>query len=147
MFSSHFLYGDMRPRQEKSSFLLLLKCSWFIRFLVYSKVIQLYMCVSHSVMSDSLRHHGLKPASLLYPWNFPGKNTGVGSHFLLQGSFPTQGLIPGLQHWRKILHHLRHQGYALAECVYYCGLPWCLRWWRIFLLPFHICNHDTGSIS
>ena len=24
-------------------------------------------------------------------WNFPGKNTGVGSHFLLQGIFPTQG--------------------------------------------------------
>ena len=27
-----------------------------------------------------------------YPWNFPGKNTGVGCHFLLQGIFPTQGL-------------------------------------------------------
>ena len=25
------------------------------------------------------------------PWNFPGKNTGVGCHFLLQGIFPTQG--------------------------------------------------------
>ena len=27
---------------------------------------------------------------LLYPWDFPGKNTGVGSHFLLQGIFLTQ---------------------------------------------------------
>ena len=27
---------------------------------------------------------------LLYPWDFPGKNTGVGCHFLLKGTFPTQ---------------------------------------------------------
>ena len=30
--------------------------------------------------------------SLLCPWDFPGKNTGVGCHFLLQGIFSTQGL-------------------------------------------------------
>ena len=51
---------------------------------------------SHSVTSDSLWHHGLKPIRLLHPWDFPGKNTGVGCHFLLQGIFPTQGLNPGL---------------------------------------------------
>ena len=44
-------------------------------------------------MSDSLRPHGLyRP---LCPWNSPGKNPGVGSHFLLQGIFPTQGLNLG----------------------------------------------------
>ena len=32
-----------------------------------------------------------KPARLLYSWDFPGKNTGVGFHFLLQGIFLTQG--------------------------------------------------------
>ena len=31
---------------------------------------------------------------LLYPWNFPGKNTGVGCHFHLQGTFLTQGSNP-----------------------------------------------------
>ena len=31
------------------------------------------------------------PARLLCPWNSPGKNTGVGCHFLLQGIFLTQG--------------------------------------------------------
>ena len=50
--------------------------------------------VSPSVMSDSLQPRGLKPARLLGPWNFPGKNTGVGCHFLLQGIFPTQELNP-----------------------------------------------------
>ena len=39
-----------------------------------------------AVISDSLRSHGLQPTRLLCPWDSPGKNTGVGCHFLLQGS-------------------------------------------------------------
>ena len=41
------------------------------------------------------------------PWDFPGKNTGVGFHFLLQGIFPTQGSIPHLVSYigRQILYH------------------------------------------
>ena len=46
---------------------------------------------------------------LLCPWNSPGKNTGVGSHSLLQGIFPTQRQNPGLLHQRQILYHLSHQ--------------------------------------
>ena len=34
---------------------------------------------SCSVRSDSSRPHGLRPTRLLYPWDFPGKSTGVGS--------------------------------------------------------------------
>ena len=59
---------------------------------------------AHSVASNSLRRsHGLKPARLLYPWNFPGKNTGVGYSFLLQGIFPTQAsdsCLLCLMHWQ-----------------------------------------------
>ena len=55
---------------------------------------------SRSVVSDSLRPRGLQPARLLHPWDFPGKSTGVGGHFLLQGIFPMQGLNPGLPHCR-----------------------------------------------
>ena len=43
-------------------------------------------------------------------WNFPGKNTGVDSHFLLQKIFLIQGLNPGLLHCRQVLYHLSHQG-------------------------------------
>ena len=39
---------------------------------------------SRSVMSDSSRPHGLQPTSLLHPWDFPGKSTGVGCYCLLQ---------------------------------------------------------------
>ena len=49
-----------------------------------------------AVMSDSLRPHGLQPARFLCQWDSPGKNTGVGCHFLLQGIFPTQGSNLGL---------------------------------------------------
>ena len=33
------------------------------------------------------------------PWDFPGKDTGVGCHSLLQGIFPTQGSNLALLHW------------------------------------------------
>ena len=60
---------------------------------------------SHSVVSDSLRPHGLYS-----PWKSPGQNTGMSSLSLLQGIFPTQGLNPGLPHRRQILYQLSHKG-------------------------------------
>ena len=36
-------------------------------------------------MSDSVQPHGRQPTRLLCPWDSPGKNTGVGCHFLFQG--------------------------------------------------------------
>ena len=60
---------------------------------------------SPSVLSDSLRTHGLYS-----PWNSPGQNTRVGSLFLLQGIFPTQGLNPGLPQSRQIFYQLSHKG-------------------------------------
>ena len=45
--------------------------------------------ISRLVVSDPLWPHGLWPTRFLCPWNFPGKNIGVGSHSLLQGIFPT----------------------------------------------------------
>ena len=35
-------------------------------------------------MSDSVRSHRLQPTRLSHPWDSPGKNAGVGCHFLLQ---------------------------------------------------------------
>ena len=42
---------------------------------------------SHSVVSDSLRPHGLQPSRLLHPWDFPGKSTGVGCPWGLGEAF------------------------------------------------------------
>ena len=46
---------------------------------------------------------------------FSGQNPGVGSLSLLQGTFPTQGLNPGLPHCRGILYQLSHQGSQRLE--------------------------------
>ena len=64
-------------------------------------------------MPNSLRPHGLQPTRVLCPWDFPGKDTGVGCHFLLQGIFPTQGLNLGLSHCRQILYQLSYKGSRL----------------------------------
>ena len=52
--------------------------------------------LSRSVVSDSLWPHGQSSTRRSCPWDFPGKNTGTGYHFLLQVIFPTQGFNPGL---------------------------------------------------
>ena len=54
----------------------------------------------------ALWSHGLQPTRLICPLDFLGKDTGVGSHFLLQGIFPTQRSNPGLLHCRQILYWL-----------------------------------------
>ena len=62
-------------------------------------------------------HGGLQSMGSLasQPMVLPGKNTGVGSHSLLQGIFPTQGSDPGLLHCRRILSHLSHRGMLERE--------------------------------
>ena len=66
--------------------------------------------LSPSVESNYVGPRGLQPARLLCPWDSPGKNTGVGCHFLLYGIFWTQGSNSGLLHRKQILYHLSHQG-------------------------------------
>ena len=41
-------------------------------------------CLAASVMSDSVQPHRRQPTRLPHPWDSPGKNTGMGCHFLLQ---------------------------------------------------------------
>ena len=83
MAISHRYFGIVQPFPKDSLSLL---------------VIQLQP--SCSVMSDCLPPHKVQPARLLCPWDFPGKNIGVGCHFLYQGIFSTQGSNPSLLHWQ-----------------------------------------------
>ena len=55
-------------------------------------------------------------SSLLSPWNFSGKNTGMGCHFLLQGIFLTQGSNPCLLNWQADSLSLSNQEAQLALC-------------------------------
>ena len=57
------------------------------------------LCQEDSLEKEMATH------SNILSWDFPGKNTGVGCHFLLQGIFPTQGLNLSLLLGRRILYH------------------------------------------
>ena len=76
-----------------------LDCGHYFTKYTYTKtssLTPLLLLFSCPVMSNSLQPHGLQPDRLLCPWNFPGRNTGLGCHFLLQGIFLTQGVNPHL---------------------------------------------------
>ena len=84
-------------------------------------------------MTTCLWPHGLYPARLLCPWDFPGKNTGVSCHFLLQGNLPKLGTEPKssasqadslplsqpgspfLFYWPVSLHSVSHSGSVRAS--------------------------------
>ena len=72
-------------------------------------------------MSNSVQPHGRQPTRLPRPWDSPGKNTGVGCHFLLQGIFPTRGSNPGLPHCRQMLYRLSHQ-WSLIKLKTFCTM-------------------------
>ena len=109
-------------------------------------------------MSNSLRCYGLQNARVFCPWDFPGKNTGVGYHALLQGIFPILGLnlcLLGLLHWQAGSLRLEPPGKPYT-CIYkhiysfsYCfPLRFITRYWIWFpvlfgrtLLSLHsMCN-------
>ena len=80
----------------------------------------------------------------LSPWNSPGRNTGVGSHSLLRGIFPTQRSNPDLLHCRQIPYHLSHQGSPKSQstngnnhphlyCFIHLFIPQCL--WSTYNVP------------
>ena len=76
------------------------------RFIIICRMVVVYS-LSYVQL---LRPYGLQPARLLCPWDFPGKNTGVGCYFLLQEIFPSQESNPLLLHSRQVLYHLNHEG-------------------------------------
>ena len=108
-----------------------------------------------SVSSDSLRPFGLQPTRPLCPWYSPGKNTGGGCHFLLQGIFPTQGSNLCLPPYRQTLYRLSHQGSiwqkkqldsqnTYFKIHYYCQFRNLLNLifqmnqsWNLFAVTFH----------
>ena len=55
---------------------------------------------------------------VLCPWDFPGKNTGMDCHSLLQGIFLTQALNPCFLHFRQIVFGLNHQGICKHSAFY-----------------------------
>ena len=68
------------------------------------------MCLAAQLCLTFCDPVGCSPPGSSAHGDSPGKNTGVGCHFLLQGIFPTQGSNPDLPHCRRILYRLSHPG-------------------------------------
>ena len=107
--------GQLEPRTKQELHWTYL--AYFFPFLFLHFELQLTCVINMHVRMLSCFHSvqlcdilDCSPARLFCPWNSPGKNNGVGSHCLLQGIFPTQGLNLGLLPCRQVLYHLSHQG-------------------------------------
>ena len=103
------------------------------------------MLVAQSCLT--LQPHGLQPTKLLSPWDFPGKDTGVGHHFLLQGIFPTQGSNVGLLHCRQILYRLSYKGSPANRISQSIQLVQLLSCVRVFATPWIAACQASLSIT
>ena len=113
----------IHPRAQAQTIKLTLQASLFLLPIHFHLIYpQLPLCLKQPIILDPSYCVSIFIAFILSkmkvtqscptlhsPWISPGQNTGVGSHFLLQGIFPTQGSNPGLPHSRRILYHLSHQ--------------------------------------
>ena len=71
--------------------------------------------------------HGPWPARLLCTWDSPGKNTGVGCHAFLQGTFLTQRSNPCLLHLlfgSRVLYHWHHLGRPFWNTFWHLFAVW-----------------------
>ena len=110
------------------------------------------------VVVESLSHVWLSAtpwtvaSQAVCPWDFPGKNTGVGCHSLLQGIFLDQGSNPHLLHWQAGSLSLSHQGSlsdSLACLLSRFSHVWlCVTLWTVALqapLPIEFSRQEYWS--
>ena len=110
-----FSLSSYKPNSNGDNIYYYFYISFYYLSLFFLSLNNLLLCERQSVVSDSLRLHGLYS-----PSNSPGQNTGVGSHSLLQGIFPTQGSNPGLLHCRWIPYQLSHHYYTWVLTLCLC---------------------------
>ena len=107
------------------------------------------MCAKSSVCSSLWIPMDYSSTRLLCPWDFPGKNTGVSCHALLQGVFPIQRSNPHLLqllHFRQILYHwtTRESHLLYIYVLYrYAFELWC---WRRLLGVLWTARRSNLSI-
>ena len=89
------------------TYFMYLTCKYIFKLCICLSALCVCMCVCVRLVTqsncNSLQCSGLQPARFLCPWDFPGKNTGVGCHALPQGMIPNQQLNPCLLcllHWQ-----------------------------------------------
>ena len=97
------------------------KWSQYIYVHIHTHIIYTHICMPAQLLRScpTLPPDGPLPARLLCPWDFPGKNMGVGCHALLQEIFLTHWLNLHLLHCRWILYHWAVGTHIYAEIYIY----------------------------
>ena len=100
--------GHVHYRADSSKLFINFSCLWLqsshfhLGKLTFHCVVHMY---SVALVCLTLWPHGLSPARLFCPWDSPSKNTGVGCHFLLQGSSQSEDQTCVFCIGRGILYH------------------------------------------
>ena len=100
-YKTQFLWSPVKQASWNQTCLYFQQCCVFHSTSKRPLIVELVT----SVISDSLRSHGLVAHQVPLSMDSPGNSTRVGWHSSLQGIFPTQGSNLGLLHCRQILYH------------------------------------------
>ena len=95
-------------------------------------ILSFHIKINVGCLFDKLQPHGL------CSWDFPGKNTGVGCHFLLQGIFQAPGSNLCLLCWQAdslpLSHREAHEYYAeIFKTIYLFTDLLCITWFQVLL--------------
>ena len=99
--------------------------------------------LGHSVVSDSLWLCELKPTRLLCPWDFSGKNTGVGCRFLSQDLTYIWTKVP-----TELLSSILHYIFLKSMVPYFITLSFHIQQFGIELFPhFYVLKVELAGLS
>ena len=121
-------------------------------------------CWVTSVVSNSVRPHRRQPTRLPRPWGSPGKNTGVGCHFLLQCMKVksekwkwSRSVIYDPQRPHGLAAHQAPPSMGLSRQEYWSGVPlpspkvklgvYKSLHWNIIMCSQPVCIYTTVSLS
>ena len=133
---------------------MIISSAFCLAFLLFPSVSM--CCASSSVMSDSLWPFGLYLTRLLCLWDFPGKYTGVGCHFLLH-FLPDPGVEPASPAWKVASLPLRYLGRLNVSFLIFSPFSntakifiiagKCLLQWTVSFLGPHKPNQESINQS
>ena len=116
---------------------------------------------SRSVVSDSVRPHGLQPTRLLRPWEFPGKSTGVGWHcllrFIMNHSLYLTAAVPNLFQscltytWPSPIMGSIQSGTEfwpsdILSLISFCFVYVCCEWGRFYINTLYDVEQHTWPL-
>ena len=78
-----------------------------------------FTCIDGVICSQHYQGVGNTQGVTEFHFKLSRPSTPYGLPFPSPGVFPTQGLNPGLLHYRQILYHLSHQGFCIIPTLGY----------------------------